>query len=92
MMAGRTSRFGFTTIGGSEGGSFTDEGNRFSLHDPLLLDQILAAVERHDHRFVPAVEVEDLGAPSLNVGRDGSLEGGLELFYRVSVLDALGLS
>lgn len=89
-MAGRTARFGFSTVGGDDGGSLSDDGSKYTLSDRVLLDEVLSAIERHDHSFKPAVDEVEVGEPSLFLGYDGTMEGGIEYFYRVSLINEDG--
>lgn len=86
-----TQRFAFTKVGGSAGGSITDDGSKFTLADRDTLDRILAAAETHDHRGG-----EKLGDPVDNLtlalsATGGSLPANKTCYYKVSFIDQFGL-
>lgn len=90
---GQTSRFGFYTFGGAQGGDVGDRGHQFSIRDRQIMDSLLAALEGHDHAGGGAALADPVGAPLITLSSDpaGALPGGIDLFYRVSFIDRYGL-
>lgn len=90
-MAGQTPRFALNFFGGDTDGAFSDDNDKYTSEDRLLLDTLLAALEKHNHR-VPT----ELGLPSqipdlAYVQGTGTLEGGTTYYYVISYVDADGL-
>ncbi|MGZ4745613.1 MAG: PKD domain-containing protein [Oryzihumus sp.] len=90
-MTSHTQRFGLNRFGGNAGGAIGDEGSKFSLHDPQVVDSLLAALEHHDHRGTGVALSAPATGPLTSIGGSGSLPGGTKVYYRTSYLDAYGL-
>lgn len=92
-MASTTPRFGLNYFGGNIPGSLTDDGQKYTLADRLLIDKLLAAVEAHSHHLQPADTDEPSDAPTLTLHDDagGTLEAGHTYYYEVTFVDDAGL-
>lgn len=92
-MASTTPRFGLNYFGGDIPGSLTDDGQKYTLADRLLIDKLLAAVEAHNHHLQPADTAEPSTAPTLTLHSDagGTLEAGHTYYYEVTFVDDAGL-
>lgn len=94
-MANLTERFGLSYFGGPVPGSLTQNGAKFTLIDPQVIDRVLAALEDHTH--AGGVRVEDPGtdeedAPDAVLETTGGdLPGGRTFYYSISYVDRYGL-
>lgn len=88
---GTTTRFGFEWFDADEEGSTTDKGGKFTGSDRLTLDNLLATVENHDHKYNPSTILLPDGAPTAALGTSGSLEAGYTYYYSISFVDENGL-
>lgn len=94
-MAELTERFGLSYFGGPVPGSLTQDGAKFTLFDPQVVDRVLAALE--DHAHTGGVRVEDPGtqaddAPDATLATTGgALPAGRTFYYSFSYLDRYGL-
>lgn len=91
---GLTQRFGLSWFGGSEPGSISDDGSKFTLDDRQLLDRVLAAYETHTHdRPDAGTRLEDPeAAPTATASTTGgTLEGGRTYYYSIGLVDQFGL-
>lgn len=92
-MSGTTPRFGLNWFDGdSQPGSLSDDGQKYTGDDRLLLDRLLAAIENHDHSDPDSTDPSPTPEPvglSLTSG-SGALEAGKTYFYRVSFVDRQG--
>lgn len=88
---GKTTRFGFGTYGGPDGGNVTDDGSQFSYADKIALDKILSALEAHNHKGGDVCPDPTAG-PQLTLSTSGGvLRPGTTYFYRSSHVDRYGL-
>lgn len=92
-MSGTTPRFGLNWFDGdSQPGSLSDDGQKYTGDDRLLLDRLLAAIENHDHSDPDSTDPSPTPEPvglSLTSG-SGALEASKTYFYRVSFVDRQG--
>lgn len=90
-MAGQTPRFGFNFFGGDTDGTLADDDGKFTGEDRLLLDTILSALEKHNHRVPSALQAPTAIPSATYVRGGGALEGDTTYFYVISFVDADGL-
>lgn len=84
-----TPNYGFTRVG--EGESASKNGYAVTDLDLLVLDDILRALEDHDHNALPKLG-DPLGGPTLSILADqGSLPASTTFYYCASYVDAHGL-
>lgn len=92
-MSGTTPRFGLNWFDGdSQPGTLSDDGQKYTGDDRLLLDRLLSAIENHDHSDPDSTDpspTPDAVGLSLTSG-SGALEAGKAYFYRVSFVDRQG--
>jgi hypothetical protein len=92
-MASTTPRFGLNYFGGDIPGSLTDDGQKYTLGDRLLIDKLLAAIEAHNHHVTAVDSDLPTDAPTLTLHDDvgGTLEAGHTYYYEITFVDDNGL-
>lgn len=91
-MAELTERFGFSMVGGEAGGSFGDDGSKYSTTDRALMDSLLSQLERHDHHYRPLKTSTAPAAPVVSLlPGGGQLEAGQTFHYSYATLDERGI-
>jgi hypothetical protein len=81
-----TPRFGLSAVGGTQGGTIVDDGQKYTLEDRYSIDRILGALEKHDHTKLPA-DTPVPNAPTAVLGRAGTLPAGKTYYYKVAFVD-----
>jgi hypothetical protein len=89
-MAGTTPRFGFNFFGAGTPGTITDNGQKYTSLDRLLLDRLLASVETHHHRYVPPTSGLATAPTTTLITTGGQLSAGYTYYYKVAVVDLEG--
>lgn len=90
-MARYTDRYGLSYFGGAVPGNITEDGNKFTLFDPQLLDRLLGAMEDHDHSGGEQL-LDPADAPTAALSEvGGHLPPGRTFFYAITFLDRFGL-
>lgn len=89
-MAGKTPRFGFNYFGGGTPGTITDDGQKYTSFDRLMLDRLLAAIEKHDHKYRPPETGMSTPPTGVLTPDSGSLTAGYTYRYKVGIVDAQG--
>src|SRR5215212_4806458 len=88
---GLTPYYGLNYFGGSTPGNITDDGAKFTGRDRLAIDRMLRALAV-GARHLPSTAGSGVPeAPTLTLGIDGGLPGGLTLTYCLTFVDADGL-
>ena len=90
-MAQYTSRFGFSYFGPGVPGNLVEEGGKFTLLDPQVLANVLAALEDHKHTGGEqlADPVDEPAAVRSDLG--GELPAGRTYYYAATFVDAYNL-
>lgn len=90
-MAKYTSRYGFSYFGGNTPGDISDDGGKFTLTDPQLVDRLLQAFEQHTHTGgARLIDPADAPVASLQEAQVG-LPAGRTYYYVITLLDRYGL-
>src|SRR6478735_4067558 len=89
-MAGTTPRFGFNFFGAGTPGTISDNGQKYTSLDRLLLDRLLTAVEAHHHRYVPPTSGLSSAPTTTLLTTGGQLSAGYTYYYKVAVVDLEG--
>ena len=90
-MARYTDRYGLSYFGGAVPGNITEDGSKFTLFDPPLLDSLLGAMEDHDHSGGERL-LDPADAPTMDLREiGGSLPAGRTYHYAVTFVDRFGL-
>lgn len=89
-MAGKTPRFGFNYFGSGTPGTISDDGQKFTSLDRLTLDRLLAATEKHDHKYHPPETGMATAPTGVLVPSSGTLVAGYTYRYRVGLVDLQG--
>lgn len=89
-MAGTTPRFGFNFFGAGTPGTISDNGQKYTSLDRLLLDRLLVAVEGHHHRYVPPTSGLVTAPETTLLTTGGQLSAGYTYYYKVAVVDLEG--
>lgn len=89
-MAGTTPRFGFNFFGAGTPGTISDNGQKYTSLDRLLMDRLLASVEGHHHRYVPPTSGLTAAPATTLVSTGGQLSAGYTYYYKISVVDLEG--
>lgn len=90
-MSSLTTRFGLSYFGGATPGSLADDGAKFTLDDPQVLDRILAALEAHTHTGGDQL-ADPADPPTADLATiGGTLPSDRTYYYCVSFVDQFGL-
>jgi hypothetical protein len=91
-VAGQTPRFGLNFFGNDTSGTFSDDSDKYTSEDRLLIDRLLTAFENHDHhKNEQLLAPTDVPTATLDSSGSGTLEAGGTYYYVVSFIDAAGL-
>ncbi len=90
-MASLTPYYGLSYFGGSNPGSITDDGAKFTGRDRLDIDRMLHALAVSSRHVAADGSIESPNPPALTLGTAGGLPGGSTFTYCVTFIDANGL-
>lgn len=89
-MAGRTDRLGLNYIGGSVGGTITEDDQKYTGADRITIDRSFQILEQHDYKHRPTVQLAKQPATGVPLP-GGRMQGGQTVYYRIGMIGADGL-